>query len=332
MRHKVLIAAKLLLAVGLLVFVFWKVVDVRQIAQALSERMQWRYFALAAVLQWTAVVICTHRLMILLRAQDVHLTFRYTLKCTFIGFFFNLFSLGSTGGDVVKAFYIARETDHRKTESVTVVFLDRLVGMAAVLLIAACSLLATLWITDAFRFLIPFVLLAILAGVLAAGLIFTKNYWQRYAWWRRLSHYVPQWAGRVVNAVHAYRAHKWIGITALIESIVVQLTMCIIAWCLGAGLGFDKPMYIYFIVFPLGALILALPVSPSGLGTGELAFIEGFKRFGVDGGPAAAFVVLLRLLMLSMSLVGFVLWMLPGSHVKRSELVAGVEELDGEGR
>ena len=328
-KHKLLIGAKILLAVSLLIFIFGKVIDVRQIVQALSK-MQWAYFVVALLLQWIVVLICTHRLMILLRAQKVYLKFLCTLRCNCIGFFFNLFSLGTTGGDVVKAFYVARETDHFKTESVTVVFLDRMLGLGAVLLIAACSLVSTIFITNAFRFLIPFVLLAILMAVIAVLFIFTKNYWRKYKWWQKINQYIPSWIRRIINAIHIYRTHKMIGIIALLESIAVQLIMCIIAWCLGIGLGFDIPVSSYFIVFPLAILIMVLPISPSGLGTGEYAFMEGFKQFGVDPGRAVTFVVLLRLLMLSLSFAGFIFWIIPKNHIKSEELIKGVENLKTE--
>ena len=37
--------------------------------------------------------------------------------------------LGSTGGDLLKAYYAARESHHKKTEAVVTVFVDRLIGL-----------------------------------------------------------------------------------------------------------------------------------------------------------------------------------------------------------
>ena len=55
-------------------------------------------------------------------------------RISLVAQFFNSFLLGSTGGDLIKAYYAARETHHLKTEAVTTVFVDRLarlVGHAA---------------------------------------------------------------------------------------------------------------------------------------------------------------------------------------------------------
>ena len=45
------------------------------------------------------------------------------------------------GGDLMKAYYAARETHHKKTEAVTAVFVDRLVGLWAMLLFAGAMML-----------------------------------------------------------------------------------------------------------------------------------------------------------------------------------------------
>ena len=352
--------------------------------------MNWWYFLLALALHWIVVLIGTHRIQILLRAQKVCLGFWLTFKYNCIGYFFNLFSLGSTGGDVVKSYYVSRETETKKAESVTVVFLDRIMGMTAVLIIAACAILATMWKDDSFRSLLPAVLLLLFGGAAGVCVIFTKNWWTKFIkfstlqktvafiilagcvaaitlnlsgvfkidrtifillivilagfsfiilsqkYWKNIqalkiiTNKIQTILLRIIDALHNYKEHKWTAVIALLESIILQLIMCVIGWCFGTGLGFDIPFYAYFIVFPIGTLILSLPISPSGLGTGELSFIWCFSRFGIkeDTGLAFAFTLLLRLSMLSLSSVGFIMWMLPGTHITRKELEEKAEEIE----
>jgi hypothetical protein len=45
-------------------------------------------------------------------------------EISLVAHFFNSFLLGSTGGDLMKAYYAARETHHKKTEAVMTVFAD----------------------------------------------------------------------------------------------------------------------------------------------------------------------------------------------------------------
>ncbi len=340
MKKKTLITlVKLLLAVALLVFIFFKLVDFDKLKESLAK-MNWWLFVLAVVLQWVIVFIGTHRMQILLRAQDVRLNFWKTLKYNCIGYFFNLFSLGATGGDMVKAFYVSRETHHKKTESVTVVFLDRIAGMTAVLLIATCSILATLYIDNTFRPYLPYFLVLFFIGLCFIVFIFTKSFWGKFIPIDKILNYkfiknkfilkiidfIIQTLSKIIGAIYEYRNHKTVAFIAIAESIVLQLIMCCFAWCIGLGLGFGIPVYAYFIVFPVATLFLALPITPAGLGIGDAVIIALFAEFGVDKNLGAAFVVLYRLNMLIMSMPGFILWLLPGTYVTRKVLAADADE------
>ena len=340
MKKKTIITLiKLLLAAGLLIFIFFKLVDFEQLKESLAK-MNWWFFALAVFLQWIIIFIGTHRMQILLRAQEVPLSFWKTLKYNCIGYFFNLFSLGATGGDMVKAFYVSRETHHKKTESVTVVFLDRIAGMIAVLLIATCSILATIYIDNTFRPYLPYFVILIFIGLFFILFIFTKSFWGKFIpidkilsykfiknkFILKIIDFIVKTLSKVIGAIYEYRSHKMVALLAIVESIILQLIMCCFALCIGTGLGFGIPVYTYFIVFPVATLILALPITPAGLGIGDMALIEGFSKFGADKNLGAAFVVLYRLNTLTMSLPGLILWLLPGTHVTRKELTVEAEK------
>ena len=324
--------AKLILAVVLVALIIYKV-DITESIHYIKE-MNWWYFLIAIFLQWIIIFIGTHRLQILLRAQDLNLSFWATLKYNCIGYFFNLVSLGATGGDMVKAFYVSRETHHKKTESVTAVFLDRIAGLVAVLLIATGAIVATLWTDTTFRPLLPYFIGFIFIGILFTAFIFTKDFWSKYIPFDKISRYklvnnksinkiidfLIRTSAKIIGALYIYRKHKSAAIIALIESIILQLIMCCLAWAIGTGLGFGISGYIYFIVFPVATLVLALPITPCGLGVGDGALIGGFLEFGVNENLGTAFVVLYRLDTLLMSIPGFFLWLLPGTHFSRKEL------------
>ena len=67
-----------------------------------------------------------------------------TTEISLVAHFFNSFLLGSTGGDLLKAYYAARETHHKKTEAVMTVLVDRLVGLFAMLLFACLMMFPNL--------------------------------------------------------------------------------------------------------------------------------------------------------------------------------------------
>ena len=70
----------------------------------------------------------------MVRAQEIELSTWEAMKLVYAGNFLNFVALGSTGGDVFKAYYVSTHTP-RKTEAVTTVVLDRAVGMVGIVVI-----------------------------------------------------------------------------------------------------------------------------------------------------------------------------------------------------
>ncbi len=331
-RNKPLInTIKIVLAVVLLAVVI-RQADWREVRDRLAA-LRWWWFVLALALQWLVVAIGNHRLQILLRALQIHLSYLRTLKYNCIGYFFNLAFPGGTGGDVVKVFYVAREAPGRAAAVVTAILLDRIMGLLAVVIIAAGALLLTLKSSPAFRPLLPWSCLLLVLAAAAVALLMTKNYWKRYAWWGVVERYTPAFVRHMVRALYEYRSHKMIAALALGESLALQLVMCVIALCFGRALSLAMPWHLYFIIFPVLTLVITIPITPSGLGITEGAAAWCFKQvLGAGGGAAGfAFMLLLRLTMISMALAGFVCWLMPGTHVAAKELVAEAEELEQRG-
>src|SRR5882724_11184070 len=69
------------------------------------------------------------RWQIFLRVQKVQVPLARTAMVFMIGVFFNLFLLGSTGGDVVRAAYLCAEQESKKAGIILSVVVDRLLGM-----------------------------------------------------------------------------------------------------------------------------------------------------------------------------------------------------------
>jgi uncharacterized membrane protein YbhN (UPF0104 family) len=87
------------------------------------------------------------RLIIMLQVQGVPLSYWTSTKLTFAGNFFNFALPGTTGGDLIKAYYLTLYTP-LKTEAVTTVFLDRAIGLLGLVILAAlCWSTAGIFIT-----------------------------------------------------------------------------------------------------------------------------------------------------------------------------------------
>jgi glycosyltransferase 2 family protein len=105
---------------------------------------------------------------------------------------------------------------------------------------------------------------------------------------------------RVLEAIQRYAAHHAQLVKVLVCSLAVQVLRILQAYYLGRGLGIEAPLGTYFAFLPLILLVMLLPISLNGLGTGQAAFLWFFARAGVA--PATA--VALSILFIGLGIVG----------------------------
>ena len=84
------------------------------------------------------------RWQLLLGAQGLSLSLRWTHVVTWIGNFYNAFLVGGLGGDASRAFYICRDAPNQRAAGLAATLLDRVVGLVVLLGFAALALLLKL--------------------------------------------------------------------------------------------------------------------------------------------------------------------------------------------
>lgn len=249
-----------------------------------------------------------------LATAGLALPFARTLEISLVAHFFNSFLLGSTGGDLLKAYYAARETHHQKMEAVVTVFADRLIGLFSMLLFAVILIIGHLDLVTRHRALAGASLL--IAGMLLAcggimGLAFwggLSTTWPRArAWLRSLPK--GELLDRTLNACRMFgRDRRLFGITLGLSMLVN--VVCVLQFeALARGLGLELSTSRLFLVVPVVICIAALPITPSGLGLRENLFVV-LLAHPLMGVPATA--------ALSLSLLAFagsLAWSLLGGLV-----------------
>ncbi len=155
-----------------------------------SWRRSAKEFLLAAVALFSLVpVLSAARIRRLLRASGIEITHWAALKLTFAGNFLNFAApLGSTAGDVFKAYYLAQYTD-RKTEAMTTVFIDRIIGLGSLIVVVS---LVTILSPSGSRLAPLRMYMLVLLSAGALGAIAYLSPWVR-AWpvWPRVFSRVP---------------------------------------------------------------------------------------------------------------------------------------------
>ncbi|HXJ55550.1 MAG TPA: lysylphosphatidylglycerol synthase transmembrane domain-containing protein [Verrucomicrobiae bacterium] len=266
------------------------------------------------------------RWRLVLEVQGLHLPFRRATEISLVAHFFNSFLLGSTGGDLMKAYYAARETHHKKTEAVVTVFVDRLVGLWAMLLFAGMMMLLNLRTLTSSRVatLASLLILGMLSvcsflGVLAFRGGVSRRWGGARAWLRRL----PKGASleRSLDSCRLFGRQRLFLTRTLLISMALNV-VCVLQWqVVGFGLGVSIPPLTMLAIVPMVICIAALPITPSGLGVRETLFVNM-----LNDPKLATSALTLSLLAyggsLFWSLVGGVVYLLlkEKHHLARSEL------------
>jgi uncharacterized protein (TIRG00374 family) len=230
------------------------------------------------------------------------------LEIFFVSTFVGTFLPASIGGDAVRAYSLARE-DVSGADAVASVFMDRMLGVASLLLMGVAGLFLA---RDLASNTIVIASLALTAGVsiLTVLMIFSERVG---LWAARLANRVPidalrRAGGGLIESVRRYAAHHAPLLTVLLSSVAVQILRVLQAYCLGRAIGIPSGLAVYFAFIPLILLVMLLPVTINGLGTGQAAFVWFFARAGVDSASAFALSILF---ILALQLVGN----LPGAFI-----------------
>jgi glycosyltransferase 2 family protein len=282
-----------------------------------------RLLSLSLLLFLPVTPICVVRLVWMLRAQDIHIGYWESTKLTYAGNFFNFIMIGTTGGDLFKAYYVAQHTRH-KVEAVTAILLDRVVGLSGLVILAAVAL--TFKLGDP-RIQQLFLWVLAMLGALALGTLvyFLPGLRQRLRIGERLR-WLPgvDKLQRIDRAALRMREHPRIvvgvfGCTFALQAIAVG---SFYVWGLAMGMRPDWPSYYAYIGVSL--VVAAVPVTPMGLGTMEatlMLFLRGV--FGTR--TQVVFLALgVRFIQLLWALPG-VLVPLTGAHRPSPERLAELE-------
>jgi uncharacterized protein (TIRG00374 family) len=226
-----------------------------------------------------------------LRVQNLELPFRRTAKISLIAHFFNSFLLGSVGGDVLKAYYVARETHHKKTEAVMTVIVDRLLGLFGMLVFACVMMMANrelLLRNRRLKFLACFVIGMTICSGIAVALSFwggiSRGVPKARDWLRKLPK--GELLERALEACRQYGRDRDFLFRTVLISLALNL-VCVLHF-ISLTRGFhlrDSPVALSAIV-PMVTSIATLPISPSGLGVRENLYVYMLPEIGIDPGQA----------------------------------------------
>src|SRR5213079_2415162 len=291
---------------------YWVYHDPNRRAQMVEaiRNAQYRWVALGILAYVVVEVAAAFRWGVLLKVQKIHLTLPRLAGLFFIGMFYNQFLPGGTGGDIMKSYYLLKETPDHKAGALLAVVFDRFIGLVALVAITVTlvslrfDLLAQTHETRRYLWIL-LVLLGVSIASLAASFVISGF---------NLFHLLPhKFPGReklieIAAAYHLYARH-WVATSlAFAASLVAHLATFTTFLCAAFALRADVLVTNFFAVMPIERTISALPISFAGVGLREKVLQTMLHQVcGVNEGVAV--------LIGSLSFLIMVLCCLPGGIV-----------------
>jgi hypothetical protein len=275
-------------------------------------------FASGAMCFVVFLIIINGRWWWLLRANRLEVGFFEVQRLAWIGFFFNNVIPGTTGGDVVKAVYIAKRCSTDRVRALVSVVVDRIVGLLSLLLVGS---LASLLAVNRFpTFAIVVWLTA--AGILLLCVLLLSPGLRRLVRFDQLITRLPKRTGQILEEIDAailqYRGHlsgiaAWILVSPLIYSLFIASI-----WFMDRSLGVGITLTDYFFIVPVASVVQGVPIAPAGWGIGEAAYGALIGKFGamaLPGVPEAEQMMRTR---------GVALSVLHRTHIVAWSLLGGI--------
>lgn len=268
----------------------------------------------------------------LLGIQEIRIRLWEALRLTYLGQFFNTVVPGTVGGDLVKAYYAAKHTP-RKAGVLVSIFVDRVLGFAEMVLLAAVMLTAV-WLggtpMDQIR-QAGFFVLTFMAGISVAltfllspglrRLLHLQKIYQRLP----ISHHIAA-AG---DAANLYRRRLGGLAKAVLMTVGAQVMWICAIGLIGTSLKLPVPFYSYLVYVPVIYMCASFIPVPGGVGVIEGAYVLFFSATGCDASQILALALMARVMDIARGLPG--LWVvitgprLPKSGAMQAELKADAE-------
>lgn len=246
-----------------------------------------------------------YRWRLLLIAQGIAMSFPRAIKLYFIGNFFSNFLPTSVGGDAVRAMS-ARSDTGSKIDALASVFVERFVGLFAIVTLALVGfLLIALHLEH--TYIVPITLILFVA-MLATFLILFNRWWvDRFkGWFHHLKvFHLGERATRLHEILYRYGGNRTaLGLNFLISILFQGLIVLMNIFATEALHIAVDPVY-FIVIVPAIGIISMFPFSINALGFREGGYVFLFDRIGHPAPEALA---------LSLTLYGItVLSSLPGA-------------------
>lgn len=285
----------------LLIVMLLSSVDVPGLLTRFRDVNPWNLVA-ATLVMFSLSFFHAARWLTIIHVYGGHMKFMTSLKLVCVGYFFSQALPSSVGGDAMRIWQAHRSGLSLGTSLNTVV-LDRLVALAALLIMTAISLP---WLKDFVNdstIWWSFVLILIVGVLGFVALLVLNQLPESVIRWK-----VARIAVQLSTAARKILLNARSSSVTLALSVVVHIGVSLVVFMLADALGVRISLMHCILLVPLVMMVTLIPISIAGWGVRESAMVVAFGLIQVPRNDAIAVSLLFGMTLLITSMPGGMLW------------------------
>ncbi len=265
---------KFVVPLAILAWLFWHIDPAQR--EAFRDQPKNIPLLLSALgIATSALLVSFLRWAMLVRSQGIPIGLLEAFRLGAIGYLLSFVSAGSVGGDLFKAFFLAKRSPGKRFEAVSSVVVDRMIGLYGLFIVVSFFCVALPQTSDDPTLQTIFAAsttLAIVATLGLAAMILGGHGFDRLLRRAPASHWFGALVHRVADPLRLFHDQPLKIVMATGISIVVHTLLTISVFFIAKGLYSDPPsLSEHFRIVPIGILAAAVPITPAGLGVFEAA-------------------------------------------------------------
>jgi len=278
-------------------YIVWKI-DVGRTAHVLAHARAGWWLAAVAIMV-ASVWPMAWRWQRLLAARGVHDSLRRLVRTYFVGYAAGQVLPTALGGDASRIYETARRHQGAGGAAAGTVLLERVLGGAATLVLAAVGFALAVGRYSVGGYI--WVELAFVVGTVVLGIVLFSQ---------RIAARAEPLLGRVrvlrsvYLALHSFRGEARLLTSMFGLTLVVQAARVLAIWCSGKAVGVDLSPRPYYVMGPLLFLVALVPFTVNGLAVRESFFVSFLGELGVAADPAFATGFLFFVVTIALALPG----------------------------
>lgn len=242
-----------------------------------SQPKDYALLAGALLIALVAVSLSFARWCLLVRCQGIEFSMLEAFRLGSICFLLNFVSVGSVGGDLFKAVFLARRRPGKRVAAVASVVVDRGVGLYGLLLIGAAALLfhstsdpETLAGQNMGKIKAVTATLLVTGTIVLSILVFGGRMVDRLIGWGSEQRFIGGLVQKIGPPLRMFHHHPIAFAASVVMSVGVHGLLTISMYFIARGLYSDIPtLQEHLIIVPIAMLASAMPFAPAGLGVLE---------------------------------------------------------------